>query len=850
MPTTDLPRLVMGYIRDLPPGLAPLANAIADLATDLRWTWSHAGDAVWKTMDPLIWEQTENPFVVLQNLSQQRLQELDKDERFKQQLTRLADRHKTYCECPAWFGETHADADLKGVAYFSMEFGLADALPLYAGGLGVLAGDYLKGTSDLGVPVVGVGLLYQEGYFRQVLDHDGWQVEVYPNNDSNSLPIRPVRSHNGAWLHVSLEFPGRRLRLRVWEARVGRVSLYLLDSNDPLNSPTDRGITSQLYGGGHEMRLIQEIALGIGGWRVIEALGLEIDICHLNEGHAAFVTLERARSFMKNHNVDFWTALWATRVGNVFTTHTPVAAAFDTFAFGLLAKYGHDYARHIGLEADELMALGRRNSADNGEPFNMAYLAARTCGWINGVSELHGAVSRRIFRDLYPRWPEAELPITHITNGVHVPSWDSPWADEIWTEACGKQRWLGSPEPLADAIAKLDDEKVWTLCGQERADLVGHARRRLARQLGQRGADPAIIARAQEILDPNVLTLGLARRFTEYKRPNLLLHDPARLAQLLTNPERPLQLIVAGKAHPADDPGKRLVQQWARFVQRPDVRAHAVFLEDYDIALAQEIVQGVDVWLNTPRRPWEACGTSGMKVLANGGLNVSELDGWWAEAYSSDVGWALGDGQEHAEPHWDAVEAEQLYRLLEEDIVPAFYDRDTEGLPRAWIARMRASMSRLAPQFSTSRMVREYVEQIYLPAANAFRRRSANRGQCAAELRSWELELAHHWQDLHWGNIDVRQQTEGWSVEVQVYLGEVDPDDVQVQLYAEPSHPDEQACYTMERGANIPGAVNGYRYAATIATQRPASDFTPRIIAHHPHARVPGENHHILWWSR
>ena len=834
--------------RELPAGLKALAETAASLVIDLRWTWSHTGDALWRAIDRQTWEQTRNPYVVIQNLTRERLEELNRDAQFKTRLQTLVTAHQDYCNQPGWFGETHADSNLKGIAYFSMEFGLGEALPLYAGGLGILAGDYLKAVSDMAVPLVGVGLLYQEGYFHQVLDGDGWQQEVYSYNDATSMPVRPVQGHDGAWLYVYSDFPGRRVRFRVWQAQVGRVNLYLLDSNDPLNSPGDRSITSKLYGGGQEMRLVQEIALGICGWRLIEALGLDIDICHLNEGHAAFVTLERARSYMERNTVDFWEALWATRVGNLFTTHTPVAAGFDSFAPGLLLKYGAGYAKRLGVDPQALGALGRKDPENRDEPFNMTYLAMRTCSSINGVSRLHGEVSRHLFRDLYPRWPDRQIPITHVTNGVHLPTWHSPWADEAWAQAAGKDYWRGSLQGLSSNILeKLSDETLWKFRGQERSALVRHARVRLAGQLGQRGADPDSVKQAQFVLDQDTLTLGIARRFAEYKRPNLLLRDQDRLVRLLTNAERPVQLIVAGKAHPQDEQGKRLIQAWAQFVARPDVRAHAVFLEDYDIALAQELVQGVDVWINTPRRPWEASGTSGMKVLVNGGLNLSELDGWWAEAYSPEVGWALGDGQEHAGSDWDAVESEQLYSLLEEEVVPLFYTRNAAGIAHGWVARMRTSMSCLVPRFSTNRMVREYVEQLYLPAATALQDRTRDQGRLARKLRNWELDLKSHWPGIHFGNTRVKETLDGLVFEVQVYLGAIDPDLVEVQLYADAAENSASVCQDMTRGTSIPGALNGYVYHVILPGTRPLHDFTARVIPHHQDAHVPGELSLILW---
>jgi starch phosphorylase len=832
----------------LPRALPASLKTVADLATDLRWTWSHESDFLWRTMDPEVWEQTENPYVVLQYLSEERLEELSVDPVFIDQLKRLKGKRREYLAMPGWYGERHDAQLVKGIAYLSMEFGLGEALPLYAGGLGILAGDYLKTASDMGVPVTGIGLLYQEGYFRQALDASGWQQEVYPYNDPTSLPVFPVQRDSGAWLRIHIELPGRMVRCRIWQVKVGRVTLYLLDSNDPLNDPVDRTITGKLYGGGEEMRLVQEIVLGIGGWQLVKALGLPIEVCHLNEGHAAFATLERARHFMQQADVNFWEALWATRPGNIFTTHTPVAAGFDTYPAELVVKYGQHYAERLGVSLQDLAALGRSNSDDPGEPFGMAWLAARTCGAINGVSRLHGEVSRDIFQVLYPRWPKREVPVTHVTNGVHVPSWDSPWADELWTRFCGKERWRGMLEPMLTAIGDLSDEDLLNLVARERNDLLDHARKRLARQLGGRGADPGTIASAANVLDPDILTLGFARRFTEYKRPGLLLHDPERLVRLLNNPQRPLQLIIAGKAHPRDDAGKRFVQKWAQFVQRPDVRHRAIFLEDYDMALAQEMVQGVDVWLNTPRRPMEACGTSGMKVLVNGGLNISSLDGWWAEAYSPEVGWALGDGGNQG-PERDATDATELYRLLENEVVPMFYDRDSAGLPRSWINHMRDSMAHLTARFSANRMVQDYVEHLYLPAAQTLRDRENGGKELVRELRDWELLMRRQWPFIHWGRKEAREDGEGMFFEVQLYLGELPPDAIQVQLYAEPAAEEgEPVRIPMERGAAIPGVFNGFVYGCKVDGRRSPGDFTPRAIPHHPKASIPIELNLISWW--
>jgi glycogen phosphorylase len=822
-------------------------TALTELALDMRWTWNHAADALWQAVDRDTWSLTENPWYMLQNVTPERVAELVRDRRFTAELQRVAAARRAYLDAPGWFGETYPATHLRGVAYFSMEFGIGEALPLYAGGLGVLAGDYLKTASDLGVPAVGVGLLYQEGYFRQLLDSEGVQHEAYPYNEPASLPVQPVVAPSGEWLRLRLEFPGRVLQLRAWQATVGRVTLYLLDSNDPLNSPTDRSITGALYGGGPETRLAQEIVLGIGGWRLLETLGLPIDVCHLNEGHAAFAVLERARHFMAVSGVSFLDALWATRAGNLFTTHTPVAAGFDVFSPALVEKYfpaTRGYLPELGISLPELLTLGRQVPQNADEPFNIAYLALRGSAAANGVSRLHGETSRRIFQTLYPRWPAREVPIDHVTNGVHVPSWDSAAADRLWTRACGKERWLGPTEDLTEAVQSITDEELWQLRTAGGRALIVYARARLARHLSERGADPETVAQAEGVLDPDILILGFARRFTGYKRPNLLLQDPERLRRLLTDPARPVQIIVAGKAHPADEDGKGLVRAWLEFIQRPEIRHHAVFLEDYDLSLAQQLVQGVDVWVNTPRRPWEACGTSGMKVLVNGGLNLSELDGWWAEAYRPDAGWALGDGRIHAEPDWDRVEADALYRLLEQDVVPAFYGRDARGIPTAWVARMRASMAALTPRFNGNRMVREYLKRFYLPGAREVRRRCADGGALAGTLRAWHARVTQQWGAVQFGELRVQRDGDRWTFSVPLQVGQLPPTEVRVELYADPAGDEEPIRQVMERASET---ADGYVYRASVPATRPASHFTPRAMPFHPDVRQPAENSLICW---
>jgi starch phosphorylase len=823
-----------------------LPARLSTLAVDLHWAWNHAGDAVWKRLDEVLWERTQNPWHLLEHVPLERLDRLAGDANFLRDVQALEESRERYRATPPW--RPTGTTTLPRVAYFSMEFGLHEALPLYAGGLGILAGDYLKTASDLDAPVIGIGILWQQGYFRQVLDPEGRQTELYPFNEPASLPVQAVVTPGGDRLRISLIFPGRTILLRAWQVMVGRTMLYLLDSNDSFNEPADRGLTSTLYGGNSEVRLLQEIILGVGGWRLVEALGLGIEICHLNEGHAALVVIERARHFMEQHGTTFREALWATRAANVFTTHTAVPAGFDTFSPGEIERYRpyfDEYGRTLGLSWSELLALGRRNPDDPDEPFNMAWLAMRGCSWANGVSELHGAVSRRLFARLLPRWPEQEIPIGHVTNGVHVPSWDSPWTDALWTRAAGKERWRGDVSALTADMLRLSDEDLWRLGASERNHLVRYARARLLRKLARHGSLDAAARTAGDVLHPDVLTLGFARRFASYKRPNLLLSDPTRLLRLLTSSQRPVQLIVAGKAHPRDGEGKGLIQQWAQFAASPEARAHVVFLDDYDMRLAAELVQGVDVWINTPRRPWEASGTSGMKVLVNGGLNLSTLDGWWAEAFDADYGWALGGRSERQDD--DVQEAAQLYSLLEEEVIPAFYERDAEGFPRQWIVRMRASMADLAPRFSSVRMLQEYIERAYLPGASSYRRRAARESGLSQDLENWSRHLEQHWLAIRFGEVTTRANAEQLTVSVPVYLGEIGPDSVHVELYANPEDGQEPFVQQMAPVEPIPDAPNASIYRTTVDTARPPGHFTARVVPYHPEARIPIEMPLIAW---
>jgi starch phosphorylase len=828
---------------DLPRGL----EALADLALDLRWTVRGTTDRIWEMLDAEAWEKTKNPYLILQNASRSCLEAAAKDRRLKEEIQTWKEQRDRFLHVPGWFEKEY---DVCSIAYFSMEFGLSEALPIYSGGLGILAGDHLKTASDMGVPITGVGILYQQGYFRQVLGNDGIQVEAFPYNDPASLPLEPVMKEDGGRLRIKINLPGRTLFLRVWKANICRVNLLLLDSNDPLNNPWDRGITANLYAPGQELRLIQEIVLGIGGWQALREMGIEPEVCHLNECHAAFVVLARAHSYMQDHGCTLSEAFWATRAGNVFTVHTPGTGGFDRFDPDLVRKYSNYYADLMGISHEDLISMGEGIWQDG--VFAPAFLALRECSFINGVSRLHGQVCKRIFQSHYPRWPEREVPVGYVTNGVHIPTWDSPAAQRVWTKAATCDSGSYYLDYADESISRLCDEDIWSFRAEGRRDLVKYVRRRHTRQLQGRGGSPEAIKAAGMVLHPDVLTIGFARRATAYKRTDFLLKDEARLIRILTDRERPVQLVMAAKAHPGDMIGREMVKKMADFAARPEVSDRAVFLEDYDMDLAQHLQPGVDLWINTPRRPNEACGTSGMKVLVNGGLNISAMDGWWDEAYDPQVGWSVGDRQEYNEPGWDDCEADQLYKILEEQVIPMFYNRDEKGIPDVWVAMVRASMACLTPRYSSSRMMREYVQRAYQPAADAYRSRKANGSRMAKELAQWQKRLDENWKSLRFGRLLVDKEKDFWNFQVEVYLGELSPKDVHVELYADPlnyalqGEQGEPAKVVMDMKP-MPGAANSFQYCARVSAKRPAGDYTPRIVPYHPEAFIPKEMAHILW---
>jgi starch phosphorylase len=824
------------------PHIAKEIEELVTLSVDLRWSWSHKTDAFWERLHPELWWRTRNPFLVLQTVSGAKLQEIAQDPLMKSLARLLIDDYKRQRSREGWFKQNHPDSDMQ-VAYFSMEYGLSDALRIYSGGLGILAGDHLKTCSDLSVPLCGIGLLYQRGYYRQSLDSYGNQLEFYPYNDPSQLPVTALRDKEGEWLRVSVEFPGRTIVLKTWEVTVGNVRLFLLDSNDPLNNPADRGITSELYGGGTEMRIQQELLLGVGGWRLLNALGITPTVCHLNEGHAAMVVLERARHYMEKDSISFEEALHLCRPGTVFTTHTPVEAGFDRFDHHLAYRYLEPLAEKIGVGVETLLALGREHEDNTNEPLNMAYLAIRGAGAVNGVSKLHGAVSRQIFNPIFKELPEKSVPITHVTNGIHVPSWDASEATDFWREICGDDIWFGEFETLEEKIMEVEDSALWELRTKLRSKLVDFVRKRLRLQLESTGFlrdrfDPD----QNGILDKDTLTIGFARRFATYKRPNLLLYDIPRFLKILNNAERPIQLILAGKAHPADQAGKDMIRQWCEFIAKYNLHNKVIYLADYDMALGEHLVHGVDLWLNNPRKPMEASGTSGMKVLVNGGLNLSIPDGWWAEGYAEDVGWSIESETKHSDQSaQDKEDSETLFRLLEEEVIPAFYERDEEtSLPTAWLHRMRNSMARLTSEFSTNRMIREYVNNLYLPAHEKFKTRTEGLSSEFGEFMSWRKAVTENWNSVSCGQGKLVEKKGKTVLYLPVFAEHLNAHSLVVKLKVN-GDAEHEIIYELEQGDELAWQEGGCEFILELEDKKVLKDATILICPAHPLAILPLE---------
>ncbi len=784
------PVQIVNVAPSLPKKLQPLLN----LAYNLRWCWNHDVSDLFRRIDRDLWDAVDrNPIPLLGKISQDRLEEILDDDSIMSQLDRTYKDFNDYMsEKKTWFGSMESKIGMPlSVAYFSLEFGINESIPIYSGGLGMLAGDHLKSASDLGIPLCGVGLLYQEGYFRQYLNADGWQQEQYIDNDFYNIPVKPIIDKlTGKQMSVTVDYPTGAIKAALWRVDVGRVPLFLLDTNVPDNRPEDRPLTARLYGGDTDTRIRQEILLGIGGYKALKALNINPLVCHMNEGHSAFMALERIRHYMDRHKgLSFWEAHSLVRASTVFTTHTPVPAGNDVFPPDMVLYYFQPYLQQYNIPPEHFLGLGRQNPADKDEPFCMTVLAIKQAAFINGVSALHGEVSRKMWRDIWPVVPEKEIPITSVTNGVHLATWVSKEMTDLLTRYLGP-KWIEDPAvpELWDRVDRIPAEELWRTHERRRERLVAFARQRLEAQLRRQGATETEIIGAKEVLSPEALTIGFARRFATYKRGALLFRDVERLKRILTNRDRPVQIIFAGKAHPRDTQGKELIRNIVHAARLPEFRHNVVFLENYDMFLARYMVQGVDVWLNTPRRPLEASGTSGMKASANGVLNISVLDGWWCEAYDPQLGWAVGNGEVYEDENYqDAIEADSLYDLLEKSTIPLFYNRSSDGLPRGWIDYMKRSITAIAPQFNTNRMVKDYFLKAYVSCAQ--RRDFLAKDDCAEARKytAWKDAIRREWDKVKITGITSTSTGDAKvgdsiTVDAKVDLASLDAGDVLVEI--------------------------------------------------------------------
>ncbi len=776
---------------NIPESLKPLL----EIAYNLWWTWNPQAIDLFRWVDNELWEKSDhNPIKMLGETSPERFEELRQDDSFLRHLNKVHNDLKTYLQHPTWFDKNYRDKFKGNIAYFSFEYGLHECLRLYSGGLGVLSGDHLKSASELGIPLVGVGLIYRYGYFKQYLNIDGWQQESFVENDFQLLPMTLVRGEDRRPVIIGVELPGRVVYCQIWKIQVGRVPLYLLDADIPINNPEDRALTHRLYGGDIDMRIRQEILLGIGGIRALEALGIDVSVCHMNEGHSAFLVLERTRRLMEKYHISFGEARDLVSASSLFTTHTPVPAGIDIFPPHLMAHYFGEYCKNLGISIGELLRLGRQNPDDDHEYFSMPVLAFNFSDRSNGVSKLHGKVSRNMWRRLWPDLPDKLVPLRHITNGIHTPTWLSDEMARVYDRYLGPQM-LDNPldTSLWEKVDNIPDMELWRAKERLRERLVVFARERIKKQMLRRGSIRQKVINAEEILDPSALTIGFARRFATYKRATLLFKDPERLAKILNNRDKPVQIIFAGKSHPRDNEGKEFIRTIVHYTNREEFRRRLVFLEDYDMDIARHLVQGVDVWLNTPRRPLEASGTSGMKVAPNGGINLSVLDGWWVEGYDGTNGWAIGGEVYDDHKYQDEIEALALYEILEREVIPTFYDRGVDGIPREWIQLMKNSMRTISPYFNTHRMVSEYFTLVYNPAFIQWHELIKDDLSNLKKLNEWKKYIRNHWhevriEDVIWKNGKDEELSVGMKLEVDcvVHLGVLKPDDVKVALFHGP----------------------------------------------------------------
>jgi glycogen phosphorylase len=836
----------------------PIAG-LMEIARNFCWCWDPEAIDLFFRIDRDLWIETnQNPVLLLGRTPQSRLEELASDDSFLAHLERCHTRYRDYMEAPAWLDRNPGvDRDML-IAYLSLEFGIHESLQIYSGGLGLLAGDHLKSASDLGLPLVGVGLLYREGYHTQYLNADGWQQEKYPRNDFFNMAVQQVQGKDGKQVVIDIEYPERVVKARAWVVNVGRVKLYLLDCDFDANQEDDRELTARLYGGDPNMRIRQEILLGMGAVRLLHKLDIWPSVFHMNEGHAAFMTLERMRYLMKEEKCTLPQAIESVKSGSVFTTHTPVPAGNDMFSPDMMHYYFTKFCQETGMGMDEFLALGRQDPSDSREPFCMTVLALKLSTHANGVSKLHGEVARDMWARTWKDVPVPEIPIGHITNGVHTRFWVSRDLAELFDRYLGPA-WTSNPadQNVWDNIDSIPDPELWRTHERRRERLVNFARRRVMRQHRMRGAPQTEIMAAAEALDPETLTIGFARRFATYKRANLLLRNPDRLVKILADPERPVQMIIAGKAHPADTQAKELIRNLVHFTREYNMRNHIFFVEDYDINVARYMVQGVDCWLNTPRRPLEASGTSGMKVAANGGLNISVSDGWWCEAeLLGENGWTIGRGEVYSNPdEQDHVESEALYELLEREIVPRFYDRGRDGLPRRWIETMKTTIRTICPVFNTHRMVTDYLEQFYLPCTERRNRFRADNRKAALELADWKAKVRACWPKVRVAKVtsDIGETLlfgSSLDVKAELELADLTEKDVTVEIYYGPLDPfgriHEGQAVRMEPAGKKSGGAQAFAGSIT-ADQTGQLGFSVRVIPSNPDLAEKHETALIAW---
>jgi starch phosphorylase len=843
---------------DVKPSIPEELRALRDLSENLWFVWNPECEELFRRINPDLWEETrKNPIAFLGTIQQQELTALCRNEGFVAHMERIKqefDRYMSEEPRPEVCGERERQFL---VAYFTAECGVADCLPIYSGGLGILSGDHLKSVSDLKLPIIGVSLAYQKGYFRQYLTQDGWQMETYPLNQFSTMPMKKVRNEAGDPLKVEVNLKGETVQIQAWQVNVGRTRLYLLDTNLRENSEAARGITSELYGGDLEMRIRQEMVLGIGGARLLEAVGLHPAVYHINEGHSAFAVFERIRHLREDQGLNFNEALEFVKATNVFTTHTPVAAGIDTFSVDLMRAYFEDFAKRMGISFEVLMGFGRQDPRNREEAFCMTVLALRLSEFNNAVSRLHAHVSRRMWQGIWPKTPELDLPIVHLTNGVHIPSWISWGMAENYDRYLGP-RWIEDPDNVKvwERVEKIPDTELWRTHERARERLVAFSRKRLKEQLAKRGVSNRDLAVAENVLNSETLTIGFARRFAPYKRAYLLLKDMERLKKILIHNERPVQVIFAGKAHPRDDMGKDMIKQLVQISNQEELRRHIVFLEDYDMEIARYMVQGVDVWLNTPRRPLEACGTSGMKAVANGALHLSVMDGWWEEGYDREIGWAIGSGEVYEDHDFqDALESKALYDILEKDVVPLFYHRGPDGLPRRWLAMVKASLNRLCPRFNTHRMVEEYWDRFYIPAAEQGRKLMETEWDGLKKLAQWREKIMYNWSTVAIKDIRTAETTElevgsVFHVAADVFLGELSPEDVRVEAYYGRLDPSDRFAdrFTQPMEPKGPAGDHVTTYEADLRFEE-AGQFglNIRLIPNHPNPEARHAMGLVIW---